>query len=124
MLEKDFQLKFGKWVKYRFSESAAFELKEARDKPLPILAVKEHQLIALNQANKGLFSYKIPDSGFQNPFDFVTLYKVPAYIVIHYKGDEAVMIPVDTFKRIVRTGVKSISEAVAKEFGTIINVTD
>lgn len=84
MKEKDFQAKFSKWVKYCFSGNAVFELKLARGESLPFSAVKDHQVSALLAAKKNAIVYKIPDIGFQNPFDCLRMENVGAYVVIMY----------------------------------------
>ena len=64
---------------------AALEVKVTPDKSIPFDAVKEHQLGALNAVNEGTFLYKIPDAGWQNPFDIVYFRGAPAYVVLAFE---------------------------------------
>ena len=82
-LEKDFQTDFNKWCKHVFRETAVFELKVA-DTSLPFSDVQEHQENALYNAHHGHIVFKIPDSGYQNPFDSLMMVRVPAYIVVMF----------------------------------------
>src|ERR1700744_3439847 len=84
MKERSFQTIFGHWVKEHMKESAAFELKSVKGKSCPFNAVQEHQIMALKRVEEGIFYHKIPDVGFQNPFDCFSLVKCPAYVVIRY----------------------------------------
>lgn len=84
MMERDFQTIFGKWLKAHFARSAAFELKSARGPSIAFDAVAPHQLAALLRAERGTLYHKIPDVGFQNPFDCVVLSRAEAYVVVRY----------------------------------------
>lgn len=55
------------WFVKHWPRSYALEVKVKGNKALP------HQEIALRQVAKGKFSYKIPDMGRRNPFDYVGL---------------------------------------------------
>lgn len=96
-LERDFQRDFNKWCKHKFPYTAAFELKATKGQSIPFNAVQEHQLHALWVAKHEVLAFKIPDCGFQNPFDSITLAGVPAFVVIMFeaKTDKFFMIDVD-----------------------------
>jgi len=98
-LEKDFQTDFNKWCKYIYRRTAAFELKLTKAKSLPFSAVKEHQENALFRVKHNGLIHKIPDAGFQNPFDSFMLFAENAYVVIMFeaKNTDFVMIDIDTW---------------------------
>lgn len=82
--EAQFNTLFNKWLKNVYKKTGAFELKQTQTDSLPFSAVVDHQIQALMNAKHGILVYKIPDSGYQNPFDVFTLAGVPAYVVIKY----------------------------------------
>lgn len=82
--EANFNSFFNKWCKNVFKRTAAFELKQTKTNSLHFHMVKQHQLNALSQVKHGSFVWKIPDVGYQNPFDCFSLSGVEAYIVIKY----------------------------------------
>lgn len=93
--EANFQTTFNHWLKNVYKKTAAFELKQC-ETSLPYSAVVEHQRQALLQVRHGTLVYKIPDVGFQNPFDCVCMSGMPAYVVIKFKKGVCI-IPIDTF---------------------------
>lgn len=116
--EANFQTTFNHWLKNVYRKTAAFELKQC-EISLPYSAVVEHQRQALLQVRHGTLVYKIPDVGFQNPFDCVCITEMPAYVVIKFKKGVCI-IPIDTFllaeKRSKR---KSITFDEASKLSTI-----
>ncbi len=96
MKEKDFQSFFNKWIKNVYKETGAFELKKTDTDSLPFSSVAPHQLEALENVRHGTFVFKIPDAGYQNPFDCFSLHQMPAYIVIRYPKTVE-LIPIDAF---------------------------
>ncbi len=84
MKEKDFQTTFNHWVKEVYRQTACFELKLCKTNALPFSTIAPHQIEALLNAKHGVLVYKIPDCGFQNPFDCYCLANVPAFVVIKY----------------------------------------
>jgi len=97
-------------------ESAAFELKSVKGSSCPFNAVQEHQVAALKRVEDGLLYHKIPDVGFQNPFDCFTLYKCPAYVVIRYGSGTWYAIRIYTFaKEMEASKRKSLTEERALE---------
>lgn len=123
--EKNFQTDFNKWCKHIFYKTAVFELKISDGKSLPFSDVADHQISSLYAAKHGNLVMKIPDTGFQNPFDSFMMVMVPAYVVIMFKAQERnrkefIMVDIDTFceeKRI--SDRKSLTEDKAKEIGKI-----
>ncbi len=94
--EANFQVTFGHWVKNIYKKSFAYEVKQTQTDSLPFSAIVPHQIAALEQVRHSTFHFKIPDAGYQNPFDGFCMTEQPAYIVIKYpKG--FVMIPIDAF---------------------------
>ncbi len=113
--EKDFQTSFTKWVRNRYNGSAAFELKLGRGNSLAFSALEEHQKYALLGAAHGQIGYKIPDDGYQHPFDFFTLAHVPAFVVVR----EFFMIDIDAWcEEEKNSDRKSLTMARAREIGT------
>jgi len=84
MKEKDFQRTFNHWVKEVYKKTAAFELKYTKTDSLPFSVVAGHQEDALMQVKHGVFVFKIPDMGYQNPYDCFCLSYQKAFIVIKY----------------------------------------
>ena len=128
MLEKDFQTKFNKWLKYNWNMTSAFELKMVKGKSMPFNAVKEHQIIALRLVGSKLV-YKIADdSRGTKPFDCFMLVNSPGYIVIMFykRGQkEFIIIEISNFIKEMKTSKrKSLTEKRAKEIcykiGTIL----
>lgn len=124
MKEKDFQNKFGRWLKANWHASAVFELKLVRGKSLPFSSVKEHQVWALMKAQNAKIYYKIPDCGnSQKPFDCFLLTKIPAYVVIMFyrRGQkEFIIIDINLFaQEQQRSKRKSLTEERAKEIGNV-----
>lgn len=76
--------------------SCAIEIKICRSNSLSFNAVKDHQISALQIANTGCLVWKIPDSGFSNPFDLFILKEVPAYLVIIHEKT-AYFIPIKVY---------------------------
>ena len=102
--------------------SGAYELKSTRERSLPFAALATHQRHALRQAKQGVLVYKIPDSGFQNPFDCFTLAQVPAFVVVFFYTHgkkEFVMIDIDAWIAEDESSTRrSLTEERAKEIGT------
>lgn len=96
MKEKNWQSIFNQWVREKYKRTAAFELKQTKTKSIPFSAVKDHQALALVMASDQGLVYKIPDSGFQNPFDCFSLFRVPAFVVIKYP-ESFELIPIENF---------------------------
>jgi len=96
MKEKDFQSLFNKWVKNVYKKTAVFELKQTTKDSIPFSDVAPHQIEALQSARHRGFVFKIPDCGYQSPFDAFAVFGVPAFVVIKYpKRTE--MISIDSF---------------------------
>jgi len=121
MLEKDFQSKFSKWLKYRYAGNGCFELKLCKAGSLPFNAVAEHQVNALYQAKHSNIIYKIPDAGFTNPFDCFRIEGVPAYVVVMFytrATKEFSMIDIDDFIQEMKLSKrKSLTENRARVIG-------
>ena len=74
--EADITPKVMEWFRENYPWTAAIEIKVNKNK------LKDHQYASLNEVASGLFSFKIPDSGRRNPFDFVILRDAKALVVI------------------------------------------
>ena len=120
MKERDFQSTFNNWLKQVYKKTAAFELKITHTDSLPFNSVKDHQIAALEAAKWGVLVYKIPDVGYQNPFDCFSLVNVPAFVVIKYASFFC-LIDVETFTlERDRSKRKSLTSARAKELAHTI----
>lgn len=92
---------FLKYAKHFLNYSFAFEAKICKEKSLPFDAVVDHQISSLYQVKHGTFNFKIPDAGWQNPYDGFQFKMAPAFIVIFWyqKRDDKrfTMIDIDAF---------------------------
>jgi hypothetical protein len=126
MKEKDFQTKFGHWLKANWDKSSVFELKLVKSLTMPFSVIADHQLSALFATFNNNIYYKIPDAGYQNPYDCIFLKQIPAYIVIMFyrRGQtEFIMIDINTFiTEKNSSNRKSLTELRAKEIGMIYNL--
>jgi len=114
MVEKDFQSKFGKWIREHKDNleirPAVYELKLAKGGSFAFDKVKDHQVKALSEAkHEGLY-HKIADQTIgkggkfgmtlKKPFDCLYI-KQSAYIVIGFytprQKIEAVFVDIDNF---------------------------
>lgn len=119
MKEKDFQKTFNHWLKAVWKQTGAFELKLVKKGALPYSAVAPHQIEALLNAQHGTLVYKIPDVGYQNPFDTFCLSSVPAFVVVKYPSGEAYGIGIDDFiRQRDRSSRKSLTEDEAEAIHT------
>lgn len=122
MKEKDFQIKFNHWIKEKYFKTACFELKQTKGDSLPFNVLKDHQLYALYNAKHSNLVYKIPDAGFQNPFDCFSLAGVDAFVVVKYP-EFFCLIDIDMWitTRDVSVGItKSLSSFIAREIAHLI----
>ena len=125
--ERDFQTLFTKWARNRYQGTAAFELKLARGNSLPFSALEEHQKNALLGARHAQIGFKIPDTGYTNPFDFFTLSRVDAFVVVQFSNPTArthpkdfYLIDIDAWCKEEETSErKSLTIEKAKEIGTL-----
>lgn len=99
MKEKDFQKTFNHWLKAVHKQTGAFELKLCKERALPYSAVAPHQIEALLNAKHSTLVFKLPDVGYQNPFDCFSLSGVPAFVVIKFASGVAYGIDIDDFIR-------------------------
>lgn len=94
---------FLKYSKLFLNQTFAFEAKICKEKSLPFNAVQDHQITSLYQAKHSLWNFKIPDAGFQNPFDGLQLKMVPSFVVVfwyqHHNDKRFTMIDIDDFCR-------------------------
>lgn len=114
--EAKFQTLFNHYVKGVLQKTACYEVKQTESNSLPFSDVQVHQAEALYNAKHGVFVHKIPDVGYQNPFDSFSLAGVPAYVVIKYPAFFC-LIDIDRFleERDVLSTRKSLTSERAKE---------
>lgn len=84
MKEKDRTTLFSHWLKVYGRDTAVYELKICKEKSLPFDRLEEHQLQALCMAKHAQVVFKLPDCGFQNPFDLAHWKFVKSYIGIFW----------------------------------------
>ena len=119
MKEKDYQIKFNHWLKEKYKKTGCFELKQTQTNSIPFSSVKEHQIKALLNASNSSLVYKIPDMGYENPFDCFCLSGVPAFVVIKYpKSFELISIESFLFE-MGKSKRKSLTYERAKLISTI-----
>lgn len=117
--EAAFNTVFNQWLKNVHKQTGVYELKVAKGNSIPFDAVVEHQIQSLEASNHGLLVWKIPDCGYQNPFDCFSMYKVPAWVVIKF-ANSFEMITIDTFVlEKSRSKRKSLTSERAREISTI-----
>jgi hypothetical protein len=86
--EAQFTTKFKKWLHAHGMtgvHAAAYEIKVTDKKSIPFNAVSPHQVESLLAVSRGKFIYKIPDAGWQNPFDMFALSGARAFIILGFK---------------------------------------
>ena len=119
MKEKDLQCFFRNWLKANWKSSAAFELKICKTDRFNLKCIAEHQINNLKMASHGLFTYKLPDLGLQNPFDCFTLFQVPSFVVIFFykprQPKKFYLISIGVINILLKHKVKSINEENAKK---------
>lgn len=124
MKEKDFQTKFGKWLKANRHETSVYELKVTKTNSLPFSAIADHQVAGLYHAKHRELYMKLPDVGYQMPFDCFHLCKVEAYVVILYPSKCFYAIDIDDFQWKNQTsGRRSLTEDEARELSTFSSFT-
>lgn len=96
MKEKNYQIVFNHWLKSVYKKTGAFELKLTKTLSFPFAQVAPHQIEALQNVANGVLVYKIPDMGFQTPFDAFSMARQPAFLVIKYP-ESFEMITIDNF---------------------------
>ncbi len=119
MKEKDFQTRFGHYIKENFRNTTVFELKSARNDSLPFSVVVDHQIQGLLHAKHKSIYHKIPDVGFQNFADCIFIIRAEAYVVILYPSKIFYGIDVDDFVDEIAISLrKSLTEDRARELST------
>lgn len=117
--EAKFNTVFNHWLKSVYKETGVFELKQTASS-LPFSDVKPHQILALEQVRHATLVFKIPDAGFQNPFDSFCITKMPAYVVIKYPKFFC-LISIDTFVlESKRSKRRSLTAIRAKDIAQVV----
>lgn len=120
--EANFQTIFSHWLKSVHKQTGVFELKQTKTDSLPFSAVLPHQLQALENVRHGIFVFKIPDAGYQNPFDCFSLFQQPAFVVIKYpKSFEVISIDAFLLEK-ERSKRKSLTWDRAKQISIISEI--
>jgi len=127
--EAQFTTKFKKWLHVQTevrdkSYAAAMEIKVTEKKSIPFSAVSQHQVDALTAVRDGIFMYKIPDAGWQNPFDMLTMSGQKAYVILAFltprKKARVWFVDIRVFVTMVsnskEVGVKSANEKLLEEY--------
>lgn len=118
--EANFQSKFNNYLKHVYKKTGAFELKQTQTDSLPFSAVEDHQVEALQNVDGGTFVFKIPDCGYQNPFDCFSFTRQSAYVVVYFARTGFFYgIGIGEFVRESSLSVRrSLTEARAKEIAS------
>lgn len=127
MKEKDFQVKFGHWVKanwykYYHLNSAAFELKITKTNRFAFSQIEDHQIKNLQQVTLGNFFYKISDQSMgQKPFDCFTIWGCAYVVVLFYKPRKKSLFYIIDIRDIIKASkrLKSITEEEAKSISRL-----
>jgi len=117
--EAKFNTVFNHWLKTNYRHTACFELKQTQGDSIPFSALVDHQVKALQSVRHSTFVYKIPDCGYQNPFDGFCMTEMPSYVVLKYPAFFC-FIDIDTFiLERDRSKRRSLTSARAKALSTI-----
>lgn len=124
--EAQFTTKFKKWLHVHslIPSTGAYEVKITPNKRIAFDAVKKHQVESLLAVKLGKFIYKIPDAGWQNPFDVIMLAGQPAWVVLAFavpqKKTATYIIDVELFiemrEEMEEVGVKSCSQELLDKY--------
>lgn len=120
MTEAKFQEKFNRWLKYRYNETAAFELKVAKNGKLYLNNIKDHQISSLYAVKNGKLVYKIPDIGnSRKPFDcFIFSKNKNAFLVVFFEEiNKFFLIDINILLGFISTGNKYIDIETADFLG-------
>lgn len=96
MNERDYIPKVLRYAREHIPYSCAIEVKLARGSSLSFSALAEHQEHALLLASNDGMAWKIPDCGFQNPFDAFTFKNTAAYVVVIFPPT-AYFVPIEAW---------------------------
>lgn len=107
--EKTVTTKINKWLKaQRFTAAVEYKVCE---RLFPFRDLRIHQENALKAARYTTLVHKLPDTGYYNPFDVVSLSGVPAYLCVYYhESKRFYFIPIEEITRLRDTGKRSLSE--------------
>ena len=122
--EAIFTTRFKKWLRSRdyVEYAAAFEIKVTAGFSVPFSDVQPHQVGALLQVRNNFFSFKIPDAGYQNPFDMFVMANQRAYVVVAFltprKPASVWLVDINTFVKMEADEErKSMTELMLKDWG-------
>lgn len=121
--EANFQTFFTKWVRHVFKSTAAFEVKQTTTNSIPYSALAPHQANALMNVSHETFVWKIPDAGYQNPFDCFSLHQTKAYVVVVFPSRKFYLIPIQQWivQRDVVSHRKSLTEGEAWAISELVD---
>lgn len=118
--EANFQIVFNHWLKNVWKQTGAFELKQTTTNSISFACVQDHQLAALENVHHGVLVYKIPDVGYQNPFDCFCLVTEPAFIVVKFPKFFCLIEVVHWIAYQTQSSRKSLTSKEAREISTVI----
>lgn len=105
--------------KFRPFPAGPIEVKVVRKNRLYLKQFAKHQIHALRIAKHGLLAWKIPDAGWQNPFD-VMMYDRHKYawavVFLSPTSKEFVVIDIDVLLEKIKTGQVSLLVSELKSF--------
>ncbi len=118
--EANFNTYFNHWLKNVYKKTGAYELKQTKGQSIAFSAVVPHQVQALKNVKNGVFVFKIPDLGMQNPYDCFSMVGEDAFVVIKYP-DFFCMIDInDWINEVKISDRKSLTATRAREIATIV----
>lgn len=118
--EANFNTIFNHWLKEIYKKTGAFELKQTKTDSIPFSSIVEHQKAALYNSKNSVLVYKIPDAGFQNPYDCFCMSGVDAFVVIKYPNFFC-LIDIDVWiEEEKKSERRSLTSSRAKEIATLL----
>mgnify|MGYP001582875551 CR=1 FL=1 len=127
MKERDLQSRVIRAALPVVPRSSSIEVKVSKGDSISYSATKEHQIRALYLSTTEIgMGFKIPDCGFQNPFDIFILKKACAYKALVFNlgirgKNECVLVSLEKWtQEKERSTRKSITLTRAKQIGTLL----
>ena len=127
--EQKFTTRFKHWLeaneeKFPNNFAAAWEIKVTLKKCVAFSMVNQHQIDALMQVRHKNFVFKIPDAGFQNPFDLFSMKKSNAFFVFAFLKTrlpaDVYVIDIDKYLKLksetLAQGRKSLTEEILNSY--------
>lgn len=131
---------FGRYLRrVKPKKATVYELKICKGNSLPFSSIDEHQYHHLERAKRGGFYHKITDQPWgmtsnirytsKKPFDCMWIRGLESYLIVWFykprKQKIFYQIDIDSLLKMKETcGRKSMTEAMAHDFGTPLRITE